>query len=105
VPRGTDGDGGAAWDQGFDPALTQARCKCMAVKTITIDLEAYDALARHKKPGQSFSKVIKLHFGPRKSVGTFRQALRAASLSDHTLAGVEGLVRSRKKSAARVPTL
>ena len=79
--------------------------KCMAVKTITIDLEAYDTLARHKKPGQSFSQVIKAHFGPRKTVAAFRQALRATFVSEHTLKAVSDVVRSRKKSVARVPTL
>jgi predicted CopG family antitoxin len=77
----------------------------MAVKTITIDLEAYDALARQKKPGQSFSQVIKAHFGPRKSVAAFRRALRAADVSDHSLRAVDEVIRSRTRSAARVPTL
>jgi predicted CopG family antitoxin len=77
----------------------------MAVKTITIDLEAYDALARHKKPGQSFSQVIKSHFGPRKSAGSFRRALREAVVSTATLDATEAIVRSRGKSAARVPSL
>lgn len=77
----------------------------MAVKTITIDLEAYDTLARHKKPGQSFSQLIKAHFGPRKTVGEFRRALRAASVSDATLNAVEDVVHARRASRARVPTL
>jgi predicted CopG family antitoxin len=77
----------------------------MAVKTITIDLEAYDTLARHKKPGQSFSQVIKMHFGPRKTVRAFRQALRGAAVSVETLDAVDQVVKSRKTSAARVPTL
>jgi predicted CopG family antitoxin len=77
----------------------------MAVKTITIDLEAYDALARHKKPGQSFSQVIKSHFGPRKTAGSFRRALRDAALSAATINEVEAVVKSRRASAARIPAL
>jgi len=79
--------------------------KCMAVKTITIDLEAYDTLARHKKPGQSFSQVIKAHFGPRKSAGAFRQALRAGTVSAGTLDAIDQAITARKASAARVPSL
>jgi predicted CopG family antitoxin len=77
----------------------------MAVKTITIDLEAYDALARHKRPGQSFSQVIKQHFGPRKTVAAFRRSLRDVHLSDRTLEGMERMIRSRGTSPARVPEL
>jgi predicted CopG family antitoxin len=77
----------------------------MAVKTITIDLEAYDALARQKKPGQSFSQVIKAHFGPRKTVAAFRRALRLAVVAPHTLAAIDDVVRSRRGSKPRVPAL
>jgi predicted CopG family antitoxin len=77
----------------------------MAVKTITIDLEAYDALARQKKPGQSFSQVIKAHFGPRKTAGSFRRALRETTVSAATLDEAVAIVASRGRSSARVPSL
>jgi predicted CopG family antitoxin len=77
----------------------------MAVKTITIDMEAYDALARHKKSGQSFSQVIKAHFGARKTASAFKQLLKTVVLSESTLDGAEVAVKSRRKSPARVPGL
>jgi predicted CopG family antitoxin len=78
----------------------------MAVKTITIDLEAYDALARQKRPGQSFSQVIKAHFGPPKNARAFRQAVRElGGLSVRTLAGIDTVAASRRRSRARVPSL
>jgi predicted CopG family antitoxin len=77
--------------------------KCIAVKTITIDLEAYDALSRHKKPGQSFSQVIKEHLGRRKSAGAFKRALRTAAFSDRTLDRIDVAVANRRRSTARVP--
>ncbi len=76
----------------------------MAVKTITIDLEAYEALARHKRKGDSFSRVIKEHFGRRTGrdlaalVGTLR-------LAEDTLAAAEKLVRKRRRDRARAPRL
>jgi predicted CopG family antitoxin len=77
----------------------------MAVKTITIDLEAYDTLARYKKPGQSFSQVIKTHFGPRKTVRAFREALRDARLSPQTTRAIDDQVKARRRSPARMPPL
>lgn len=73
----------------------------MAVKTITIDLEAYDLLARHKAAGQSFSQVIKAHFGRQPTAGAFRSTLRDVRLSPQTLEAADRLVRARRREPAR----
>ena len=73
----------------------------MAVKTITIDLEAYGLLARRKQTDQSFSQVIKAHFGRQPTVGNFLSALKAIRLSEDTLQAIERQVNRRKASPAR----
>jgi predicted CopG family antitoxin len=76
----------------------------MAVKTITIDIEAYNLLALHKKEGESFSQVIKGHFGPKHvTVGTFRQRMREVRLGREYLDAVNRLVRDRQLEPARAP--
>jgi predicted CopG family antitoxin len=77
----------------------------MAVKTITIDLEAYDALARRKRPGQSFSDVIKERFTTGGTGGDLLEAARHFALDEDTLDRVEEEVRRRRRSRARVPRL
>ena len=77
----------------------------MAVKTITIDLEAYGMLARHKTGGESFSQVIKRHFGPQPTAGRFRRMLQTAHLSEEALKHVEATVRDRRRSPARAAKL
>lgn len=77
----------------------------MSVKTITIDLEAYGLLARNKGAGESFSKVIKKHFGRQPTVADFRAILSTVRLSDRTLEAIEGQVRARRLSKARAAKL
>ncbi len=67
----------------------------MAVKTITIDLEAYEALARHKHKGESFSRVIKKHFGRRRAGRDLVAVLSDLRLAQDTLAAIDKLTRTR----------
>ena len=77
----------------------------MAVKTITIDIEAYEMLARCKKPGQSFSRVIKERVGTRKTGQDLWNALARAAPSEETLDLIEAQVKARRRNRARAPTL
>jgi predicted CopG family antitoxin len=77
----------------------------MAVKTITIDMDAYELLARHKQPGQSFSIVIKEHFGPRKTAAALLRALPSLALKEETLDQIEAQVKERRRHPARIPRL
>lgn len=77
----------------------------MAVKTITIDMEAYDLLSRSKREGQSFSQVIKEHFSGAKRGRDLKAALREVSLSEETLDAIEAQVRNRAAHVAKAPEL
>lgn len=77
----------------------------MAVKTITIDMDAYEALRRHKREGQSFSSVIKEHFrgGPTGSV--LKRALRELRFCESTLSAVDRIIVERGDDTPRAPSL
>jgi predicted CopG family antitoxin len=78
--------------------------KCMAVKTITIDMEAYERLSSLKRSGQSFSQVIKEHLP---ASGTTARDLLArldeAAISDETLTAIEQVIAERGRHPVRVP--
>ena len=77
----------------------------MAVKTITIDMEAYELLSRGKREGESFSDVIKAHFGPQPTAGRFLARVKSIRISKDALAAMERQVRERRLSPARAVRL
>ena len=77
----------------------------MAVKTITIDMDAYEALRRHKRSGQSFSDVIKEHFGTRTTGGTLARAVAGLEVSESSLDEMDRLIATRAKDPASAASL
>jgi hypothetical protein len=75
----------------------------MAVKTITIDMEAYEALSAAKRANESFSRVIKRRFRPECTASALRAALPSCLVSKETLDRIEDVVRSRRDSPAASP--
>jgi predicted CopG family antitoxin len=73
----------------------------MAVKTITIDVEAYALLASRKREGESFSQVIKTHFGPQPTAGRLLSRIRSLRVSASALDLMERQVQARKRAPAR----
>ncbi len=70
-------------------------------KTISLDPEAYAALAREKRKDQSFSEVIKAHFGRRTTGADLEKILADLKVSDATLDAIEEQIRIRSMSPAR----
>lgn len=73
----------------------------MAVKTITIDMEAYELLSRQKKPGQSFSQVIKQRFGAAMTGGELLRRVATARMSPDALDAVDRVIARRKGDFAK----
>jgi len=77
----------------------------MAVKTITIDMDAYEALRRRKRQGQSFSDVIKEHFTRGTTGSALRAAIRGLDVDETTLAALDAIVRDRALDRPRTEPL
>lgn len=77
--------------------------KCMAVKTITIDMDAYERLSRLKK-GDSFSQVIKKYLpSAGTTAGDLLKALDATEVSDETLDTIDTVIADRRNHPVREP--
>ena len=79
--------------------------KCMAVKTITIDMEAYEILARYKEGRKSFSQVIKDELGRKRTGRDLRLVIERLRMSEDAVDAVEAQIRARRHSKARAAKL
>jgi predicted CopG family antitoxin len=70
----------------------------VAVKTITIDMEAYNILKNEKKQGESFSQVIKRRLRKNSTAHNLLRNLKTFSLSEKTLSHVDELINDRDTS-------
>jgi predicted CopG family antitoxin len=76
----------------------------VAVKTITIDMDAYDKLAAEKRGGESFSQVIKRVLGARRmTASALLKTIEKTTLSDETLDRIEDVVRDRERDLVQAP--
>ena len=73
----------------------------MAVKTITIDMDAYRLLSAEKRGNESFSKVIKRRLRPACTAASLLEALPSCALSDESLDDVDAIIKSRSDSSAK----
>lgn len=75
----------------------------MAVKTITIDMQAYELLDAEKRSGESFSKVIKRKLGGAPTADDLVRHLDRVALSEDALDRLEEVVRARADHAVAPP--
>lgn len=64
-------------------------------KNITIDLEAYNRLCGHKRPGESFSDLIKRLVRPAFDVREWVRTIEKCQLSPEALEAIEEQVQRR----------
>jgi len=75
----------------------------MAVKTVTIDLEAYRLLLADKREGESFSMVIKRRLRPIRTAEALLKNLEKLALSEDALDRIDELIRARAGHVAHSP--
>ena len=73
----------------------------LAAKTIALDAAAYELLAKAKRPGETFSHVVKREFGPRRPLSDFAGAWQS-TLSEREIAGIRAGRGADRQRAARL---
>ena len=73
----------------------------MAVRNNPSEKAATTLLSGHKADGQSFSQVIKQHFGPQPTAGRFATLVRSIHVSEAAIDAMDRQVANRRKDMAR----
>ena len=73
----------------------------MAVKTITVDLEAYRRLASVKRQGESFSQAIKRVIQKPFDVDAWVRRIGSNPLTPRAIAAVEDQIKQRRRPQNR----
>jgi predicted CopG family antitoxin len=73
----------------------------LATKSITVDLEAYNRLAKAKRGNESFSETIKRVVKAPPNLDAIMREMGKHPLSDDTVAAVEEIVASRRSRSRR----
>ena len=77
----------------------------MAVKTITIDMDAYALLSAEKREGESFSKTIKRRLREPATGARLLEELDALVLGEDALDELEAVLARRADTLAESPDL
>jgi len=77
----------------------------MAVKTITIDMEAYNILSAEKMANESFSKVIKRRLRLNATASNLLRKLHMVVLDEDTLSEIDSIIEDRNKAFPDSPVL
>jgi predicted CopG family antitoxin len=78
----------------------------MAVKTITIDMEAYEKLAKEKRGGESFSQVIKRVLDSQTmTADKLLRCLDKYTLTEKTILQIDDVIRRRESSFPELPKI